>query len=124
MPTLKPRLAITLSPEVEDTIRRLASLERVPMSRVVVQLLEHVMPQMQGIVAALEAARDAKGKPAQELLTALTRMQGAVEQAASVAVDQVDMFSGEVARVRKAIKRKPRKAPKKAAGKVTGARRR
>ena len=98
MATDKERIVISMEPERVDVIRRLAYLQQMPMSKVVIQLIEQVEPMLIEIVAALEAAQEAKGKPAAQLIAALSKMQTAVQGASQQAVDQVDMFSGKMTR--------------------------
>lgn len=106
MATDKERIVISMEPERVDVIRRLAYLQQMPMSKVIIQLVEQVEPMLIEIVAALEAAQEAKGKPAAQLIAALSKMQTAVQGASQQAVDQVDMFSGKMTRTIAKVKAK------------------
>jgi len=59
MPTDKPRITITTSKPIYETISRAAALQGVSKSQVVNELLEAVHPPLMRTVALLEAARDA-----------------------------------------------------------------
>ena len=119
MPTRKPRLQITLSPELYETIQRFAAYERRPMAKVIMDLLEQIGPMLQSTVAALDQVQRSKGGPAAALALAVTRMQGAVEQLAEKATGQLDLLRAEAgpapARVpaQQAPPGRPRKRPKK-----------
>lgn len=109
MPTLKPRIALTFSPSQADLVRRLAELQQTSMAKVVLQLLELAEPTMRDLVAALEAAQAAKGKPAAQMLAAMARLQTTVEAITTKAVDQGDLFSGRLERAKKRLAKAPGK---------------
>jgi hypothetical protein len=95
MPTTKHRLAITLEDAEHETLKRLAAFQRRPMAGIVAELLREIHPMLQATVAALEQVQKAKGSPAAALATAITRMQGAVEQLAVKATGQLDLLHSE-----------------------------
>lgn len=59
MPTLKPRIAVTLNQGTYDVIARLAELQECSRGAVVAELLEAVAPALGRTVALLEAAAEA-----------------------------------------------------------------
>lgn len=59
MPTLKPRIAVTLEPSTYEVIERLAVLQKRSRGAVVADLLESVSPALSRTVALLEAAQEA-----------------------------------------------------------------
>lgn len=59
MPTAKPRITITTSEPVYETISRMAKLQGTSKSKVVNDLLESVHPPLMRTIALLEAAQDA-----------------------------------------------------------------
>lgn len=59
MPTVKPRIAITLEQETYDVVARLAELQSRSKGAVVADLLEAVLPPLRRTVALLEAAQQA-----------------------------------------------------------------
>ena len=97
MPTQKPRLAISLPPELYETIRRFAAYEGRAMASVITGLLVEIGPMLQSTVAALDQVQKAKGAPAAALATAISRMQGTVEQLADRATGQLDFLRRDVA---------------------------
>ena len=96
MPTVKPRLHVTLPRDLYETIRRLAVYQRQPMAKVITELLVEIGPILQSTVAALDQVQKAKGAPAAALATAITRMQGAVEQLAEKATGQLELLRVDV----------------------------
>ena len=59
MPTLNPRVNVTLSPSLDSLVSRLADLERVSKSMVLRELLEAAEPSLLQAVALMEAAKGA-----------------------------------------------------------------
>ena len=59
MPTLNPRVNVTLSPSLDSLVSRLAELERVSKSMVLRELLEAAEPSLLQAVALMEAAKGA-----------------------------------------------------------------
>ena len=59
MPTLNPRVNVTLSPSLDSLVARLAKLERVSKSMVLRELLEAAEPSLQAAVAMMDAAKGA-----------------------------------------------------------------
>lgn len=127
MPTHKPRLQITLPPELYETLRRFAVYERRPMARVITDLLVQIGPMLQSTVAALDQVQKAKGGPAAALATAITRMQGTVEQLAERASGQLDLLKVDVRAPdadRAAERSEPRRRAHKRSRKVAKGRKR
>lgn len=59
MPTSKPRITITTSKPIYDTISRMAQLQGISKSQVINELLEAAHMPLMRTVALLEAAQDA-----------------------------------------------------------------
>lgn len=57
MPSQKPRLALTLEGELQMAINELAEAVGKPASRVVVELLTELIPQLQGLAKMARAAK-------------------------------------------------------------------
>lgn len=62
MPTIKPRITVTLPPHVGETFRRLAALQKRSAGAVCAELLEASHEPIMRVVAILEAAADAPGQ--------------------------------------------------------------
>jgi len=67
MPTINPRINVTLSPSLDSLVSRLASLERVSKSMVLRELLETAEPALTHAVALMEAAKGAGVKARKDL---------------------------------------------------------
>lgn len=68
MPTLNPRINVTLSPSLDSLVSRLAGLERVSKSMVLRELLEAAEPSLVHAVALMEAAEGAGAKARKNLV--------------------------------------------------------
>lgn len=69
MPTLNPRINVTLSPSLDLLVSELAGLERVSKSTVLRELLESVEPGLRQAIALMKAAEGASAKVRQNLAT-------------------------------------------------------
>jgi hypothetical protein len=129
MPTVNPRVNVTLSPSTDVLVSRLAELRSVSKSQVLRELLDAAGPALQRVVVLLEAAQ----KAPREVLDGLARsldaaqshvegqLQGALTVADGITTDLVS--SAEVVRGRRSgVTRKrgtgapPSRARKGAAG--------
>lgn len=59
MPTAKPRVQVTLEPEVHDVIDRFARLQGRTRGAVIAELINEIAPSIARTIALLEAAQDA-----------------------------------------------------------------
>lgn len=82
MPTIKPRITVTLPPHVGETFRRLAALQKRSAGAVCAELLEASHEPVMRVVAILEAATEAP-------LQVREGVRRAAEQAEFEAVGQV-----------------------------------
>jgi len=96
MATKAPRLQISLSPHVYETIRRFAQLQGRPMSAVVRELIEGVHPPLMRTVALLEAARDAPGEVVMGLRGVAEGIEREMVSAAGSGLAQLDWLMGKV----------------------------
>jgi hypothetical protein len=74
MPTLNPRVNVTLSPSLDVLVTRMAAHQRVSKSQVLRELLETAEPALQRVAALLDAASTAS----REVLSGLAGRAGAV----------------------------------------------
>lgn len=81
MPTLNPRVNVTLSPSLDSLVTRLAAAERVSKSMVLRELLEAAEPALSAAVAMMEAAKSAS---AEARASIVKDMQAAIDAAAGV----------------------------------------
>ena len=68
MPTVNPRVNVTLSPSLDALVSRLAGLERVSKSMVLRELLEAAEPSLSQAVALMEAALGASANARKNLV--------------------------------------------------------
>jgi hypothetical protein len=59
MPTAKPRVQVTLEPEVHDVIERFARLQNRTRGAVIAELLNEIAPAIGRTISLLEAAQEA-----------------------------------------------------------------
>lgn len=79
MPTLNPRVNVTLTPSLDLLLGRLAGLERVSKSQVLRELLEAAEPALQRAVATMEAALNARVESRAGLARSLAKSQEVLE---------------------------------------------
>lgn len=96
MPTAKPRLILTLEPNLYRTISRLAELQGAPKARFVSELLETIHPPLMRTVALLEAARDAPSHVKRGLVRVLEGVETDLSAAAGDGLGQLDWLIGVV----------------------------
>ena len=78
--TTKPRITVSFSPETYTLIQRLASVQRVSMSRVVSELVETVAPSLERVAAVLEAALTVPREERANILAAAERAERAFQE--------------------------------------------
>lgn len=67
MPTLNPRVNVTLSPSLDALVTELSGLERVSKSMVLRELLEACEPSLRHAVALMKAAQGASAKAREKI---------------------------------------------------------
>lgn len=105
MPTQQKRMALTLKPDVERAVFDLADALAKPAATVVADLLEEMVPQLEGLAKVARAAKAGNKAAAKR---ALTHLFGDA-MAEAMSISQPDMFSAKPAA------KAPAKAAKKAA---------
>lgn len=79
MSTNRPRLTITLTDQVHDTLGKLADLQRRSMSSIVLEYLELIEPVNQKILSAMDRARRVQSDSKVDLIKELTAAQDQAE---------------------------------------------
>ena len=79
MPTLNPRVNVTLSPSLDSLVSQLAKLERVSKSMVLRELLEAAEPSLTQALALMKAAEGAGAKARQNVANDLEKTLKAAE---------------------------------------------
>lgn len=89
MPTVNPRINVTLSPSLFAMVEELAKHQRVSRSMVLRELLEASEPALSQVVSMLKAASDmsdaAKQRLQQDMGEAITNLESKAEQALALA---------------------------------------
>ena len=104
MPTLNPRVNVTLSPSLDSLVARLAELERVSKSMVLRELLEAAQPALSHAVALMEAAKgagvDARKRIAVDMSETVKAAQGLSHLAMQVAAHNTRDMVAEAEAIR------------------------
>ncbi len=118
MPTANPRVYVTLPPELDSIIARMAALERISKSQLIRETLEAAQPTLAKAVAIMEAASKARIGARSELAKSLEHSQNVVESELENILRAVsEAPSGAV----DVVERRPRRGAKAhAAGAVSG----
>ena len=98
MPTNKPRVAVTLSPEVHETIRRFAELQGKSRGRVIADLLESVNPALSRTVALLDAAQQAPQQVQQGITSTIEQLERELVGDQASALAQLDWIADKASR--------------------------
>lgn len=98
MPSVKPRLALTLPEHRHDLLKRLAGLQGVSMASVVTELLEECYPVLERVVVALEAAKSASESAKTGLRESCDKAIAEMEPYRDQFMDQFDLFMDGITR--------------------------
>lgn len=82
MPTIKPRVQVTLEPSTHEVIERLAALQGCSRGAVIADLIDSVAPALGRTVALLEAAREAPAQVRQGLIDVVQGLHGELVEVA------------------------------------------
>lgn len=96
MPTVNPRVQVTLTPTLDVLVRRLAGLQRSSKSQVLRELLEAAEPALHRAVALMEAASKAKYQVHAGLGESLMRSQQQVEDILAGTLTRLDEASSDL----------------------------
>lgn len=98
MPSVKPRLALTLPEHRHELLKRLAALQGVSMASVVTELLEECYPVLERVVLALEAAKSASESAKTGLRESCDKAIAEIEPYREQFMDQWDLFMDGITR--------------------------
>jgi len=93
MATKKPRAMITLEFEDHDVLKRLAEIQSTSVSKIVGELIHEVVPQLKGVLAALEQAKAASEKLTPE---AKARLRAKMEGKEAEAIEAMEELRKEL----------------------------
>lgn len=97
MPTTKPRITITTSQPIYETITRMAALQGVSKSAVVNELLEAVHPPLMRTIALLEAAQEAPRQVKQGLHDTVRDLELELTGSLGKQLAQLDWLTAQLA---------------------------
>ena len=92
MPTLKPRITITLTDEQHATLQALAQLQGVSMSSIVVDLVDTTLPVLQRLVSVLQNASQAPKAVLDGLSASLSEALGDAKGHGDAVMGQLDLL--------------------------------
>lgn len=104
MPTLNPRINVTLSRSLDDLVRRLSVHQRCSKSQVLRELLETVEPSLLRAVALMDAASSAGPKAMASLALSMKRSQDAAEDILAGAAMRIERAHGDLVSQAEAVR--------------------
>ena len=96
MATDKPRITISLTQDQYDVIKRLSTLQGVPMARVVTDLVAEVTPVLEKVVEALSIAARAQENVKVNLRRVVDQAEQDFRPIVSQVLNQFDMFADQL----------------------------
>lgn len=96
MPTIKPRVQVTLEPETHAVIERFAQLQGRTRGSVIAELLDSVAPSLIRTVALLEAALEAPESVKSGLRGVIEGLRGELVDASGDASKQLDFVLNQI----------------------------
>lgn len=96
MPTIKPRVQVTLEPSTHEVIERLAKLQGRTRGAIIADLLNSVAPSLTRTVALLEAAMEAPNEVKRGLRSVVEGLHNELVTVAGDASSQLDMLMGKL----------------------------
>ena len=98
MPTVKPRINITVTPERYELLKRLAGHQGTSMSGLVSETLEMMYPVMERVCVVLEAAKMAQESSKEGLRQTIAKAEAELLPMLYQAVGQFDLFVDDAAK--------------------------
>lgn len=96
MPTLKPRISITLEPHTHEVLQRLSGATGQSMASFVASLVEVASPSLVRLAVVMERAAAAPAEVRAGLLAAVERAERDALPSMVKALDQGDMFLADL----------------------------
>lgn len=97
MPTIKPRVNVTLKPHQYELLTRLGRAQGRSRSAILLELLELVFPVLERVVVAVEGAQKAQDMARDGLRESVERAEQALLPHVAAAMGQLDAFVDQVA---------------------------
>ena len=123
MPTVNPRINVTLSPSLDLLVVRLAAMQRMSKAQVLRELLEAAEPALQRAVTLMEAASKAAPGVLSGLRESLSRAQDKAEAQLAEQFSYMDGTSKDLVDLAQTIRgKRPRAGGERSAPPVAAAR--
>lgn len=97
MATVKPRITVTLTQRQYDVLKVISDCGGNPMSAFITEMLEVSLPTLERMAATFQQIKYAQDKQKTKFAEVLNEAQVALEPIAMSALDQFDLFLGNVA---------------------------
>jgi hypothetical protein len=104
MPTINPRVQVTLSPSLDALVRRMAVHQRVSKSQVLRELLEAAEPALQRAVVLMDAATKATAEVRAGLARSLERAQDVAEDSLAVHFSRMERMTDDLVSKAEAVR--------------------
>jgi predicted DNA-binding protein len=98
MPTIKPRITVTLSDRQHAVLRSLSKNSGQSMSAYIAEVMELVLPTLERMAATMQALAQSRDADMQRVRDQLDEAQRVFEPLAMAAVAQADMFMERIER--------------------------
>lgn len=121
MPTLNPRLTITLEPTLAAQLRRLSELTGNSQSKLISELLEGSTAIFAKLIRVLEAAEKAKAEVKGRAAANLEEAQGRMETQLQIVMEDFDSYTGSLLAEVEGISRRARKGHGRATASASAA---
>jgi hypothetical protein len=95
MATTKPRIQVTLKPSQYELLKRLAKVQRRPMSAILSELFDEIEPVYERMATVLEAAIRAQDTAKQGMRDALTAAEEEMRPHVAAAMGQFDLLEAQ-----------------------------
>lgn len=104
MPTVNPRVQVTLSPSLDNLVRRLALHQRTSKSQILRDLLEAAEPALERAAALMDAASKAAPSVLSGFAKSLQQAQDVAEDMAAVTISRLDRLEGDLVSQAEAVR--------------------
>lgn len=104
MPTVNPRVQVTLSPSLDALVKRMALYTRSSKSQVLRELLEAAEPALERAATLMEAASMAAGEAKERLARSLEKAQDMAEDHAAIHLDRLDRMTDDLVSQAEAVR--------------------
>ena len=97
MPTIKPRITITLEPQSHEVLSRLSASTHQSMASIVTEILDTAIPSLERVVVVMERAASATQEVRDGVAAAVERAERELMPALLAAAGQSDLFLADLA---------------------------